>query len=123
MGLLRSVHRAAEPVVFDYSALAPPNKCKGKRDARALMPRAELEASPYRRDDRLMIECVVDGEWWPFAVSRCELKAPTPDLSKHLGDLLDCQYRTEVAFDVGGQVFRAHRAVLAVRSPVFMVEG
>ena len=52
-GLSRSVRRAAEPVVFDYSA--PPGKCKGKRGARALMLRSELEASPYLRGDRLTI--------------------------------------------------------------------
>ncbi|RLN04980.1 hypothetical protein C2845_PM13G02000 [Panicum miliaceum] len=58
MGLSRSLRRAVEPVVFDYSA--PHRKCKGKRGARALMLRSELEALPYLRGDRLTIECVVD---------------------------------------------------------------
>ncbi|XP_022685481.1 BTB/POZ and MATH domain-containing protein 3 [Setaria italica] len=95
-GLSRSVHRAAAPVVFDYSAAH--KKCKGKRGARAFMPRAELEASPYLRGDRLTIECVVD-----VVVAAGE-------------DLAD------IAFHVGGEVFRAHKVVLATRSPVFMAE-
>ncbi|KAG2576486.1 BTB/POZ and MATH domain-containing protein 1-like [Panicum virgatum] len=113
-GLSRSVRRAAEPVVFDYSA--PPGKCRGKRGARALMLRSELEAS-------LTIECVVDvvsGGVPPVAPRR--LRAPPSDLSKHLGELLDRQDQTDVAFDVRGEVFRAHKAVLATRSPVFMAE-
>ena len=108
------MRRAAEPVVFDYSA--PPGKCRGKRGARALMLRSELEAS-------LTIECVVDvvsGGVPPVAPRR--LRAPPSDLSKHLGDLLDRQDQTDVAFDVRGEVFRAHKAVLATRSPVFMAE-
>ncbi|PUZ49984.1 hypothetical protein GQ55_6G022900 [Panicum hallii var. hallii] len=117
-GLSRSVRRAAEPVVFDYSA--PHRKCKGKRGARALMLRSELEASPYLRGDRLTIECVVDVA--AAGVAPRQLRAPPSDLSKHLGDLLDQQDRTDVAFDVRGEVFRAHKAVLATRSPVFMAE-
>ncbi|RCV43900.1 hypothetical protein SETIT_9G331500v2 [Setaria italica] len=122
-GLSRSVHRAAAPVVFDYSAAH--KKCKGKRGARAFMPRAELEASPYLRGDRLTIECVVDvvvaaGE--AVAPPPRRLRAPPPDLSKHLGDLLDQQDLADIAFHVGGEVFRAHKVVLATRSPVFMAE-
>ncbi|CAN6354620.1 unnamed protein product [Urochloa humidicola] len=122
-GLSRSVLRAAVPVVFDYSA--PHKKCKGKRGARAFMLRSELEASPYLRDDRLTIECVVDvvvAEAAAVAPPPRQLKAPPSDLSKHLGVLLDQKDLADVAFDVRGEVFHAHKAVLAVRSPVFMAE-
>jgi speckle-type POZ protein len=47
---------------------------------------------------------------------------PQPDLASHLGHLLDSALGTDVSFVVGGEVFPAHRAVLAARSPVFSAE-
>jgi len=47
---------------------------------------------------------------------------PPPDLHRHLGDLLESKVGADVAFDVRGEVFMAHRAVLAARSSVFMAE-
>jgi speckle-type POZ protein len=125
-GLSRSVRREAVPVMFDYSV--PHNKCKGKRGARKFMPRSELEASAYLRDDRLTIECVVDvvadEARVPEAVALCRLRVPPSDLAKHLGDLLLNQHdqAADVTLAVQGEVFRAHRVVLAARSPVFMAE-
>jgi speckle-type POZ protein len=125
-GLSRSVRREAVPVMFDYSM--PHNKCKGKRGARKFMPRSELEASAYLRDDRLTIECVVDvvadEARVPEAVALCRLRVPPSDLAKHLGDLLLNQHdqAADVTLAVQGEVFRAHRVVLAARSPVFMAE-
>jgi len=105
-GLSRSVHRAAVPVMFDYSV--PHNKCKGKRGARKLMPRGELEASSaYLRDDRLTIECVVDvvadEARVPEAVALWRLRLPPSELAKHLGDLLLNQqddHAADVTLDV-----------------------
>ncbi|OQU79924.1 hypothetical protein SORBI_3007G046900 [Sorghum bicolor] len=47
---------------------------------------------------------------------------PQPDLASHLGHLLDSALGTDVSFVVGGEVFHAHRAVLAARSPVLKAE-
>ncbi|CAN6327553.1 unnamed protein product [Urochloa humidicola] len=48
---------------------------------------------------------------------------PPPDLREHLGALLRSpQVGTDVTFAVQGVAFRAHRAVLAARSPVFKAE-
>ncbi|CAO2142445.1 unnamed protein product [Urochloa humidicola] len=47
---------------------------------------------------------------------------PPPDLGRHLGNLLESQVGADVTFDVGGEIFTAHRAVLATRSSVFMAE-
>ncbi|KAF8775533.1 hypothetical protein HU200_004504 [Digitaria exilis] len=47
---------------------------------------------------------------------------PPSDLHRHLGDLLSTGVGADVAFDVAGETFAAHRAVLATRSPVFMAE-
>ncbi|CAN6359428.1 unnamed protein product [Urochloa humidicola] len=48
---------------------------------------------------------------------------PPPDLQDHLGALLRTpQVGADVTFAVQGEAFRAHRAVLAARSPVFKAE-
>ncbi|WVZ50333.1 hypothetical protein U9M48_001593 [Paspalum notatum var. saurae] len=43
-------------------------------------------------------------------------------MQRHLGDLLDSKVGGDVTFEVGGELFMAHRYVLAVRSSVFMAE-
>ncbi|KAK1606505.1 hypothetical protein QYE76_030178 [Lolium multiflorum] len=42
---------------------------------------------------------------------------PPSDLGIHLGSLLDHMDGTDVSFTIDGETFRAHRAVLAARSP------
>nr|XP_025883361.1 BTB/POZ and MATH domain-containing protein 3 [Oryza sativa Japonica Group] len=69
-GLPRSVFRAAQPVVFDYSVKH--KKCKGKRGTRAFMRRRDLESSAFVRDDRLIVE----GQ--PFAAHRIVLAMRSP---------------------------------------------
>ncbi|KAJ1257088.1 hypothetical protein BS78_K222600 [Paspalum vaginatum] len=46
----------------------------------------------------------------------------TSDLHQHLGDLLQTEKGADVVFEVGTQTFKAHRCVLAARSPVFSAE-
>lgn len=43
---------------------------------------------------------------------------PPSDIGIHLGRLLDHTEGTDVAFNVDGETFHAHRAVLAARSPL-----
>ncbi|KAK3123903.1 hypothetical protein QOZ80_8AG0637770 [Eleusine coracana subsp. coracana] len=50
------------------------------------------------------------------------ISVPTSDLGNHLGNLLDCSDGSDVSFSVGGETFRAHRAVFAARSPVFKAQ-
>ncbi|XP_047052139.1 TD and POZ domain-containing protein 1-like [Lolium rigidum] len=44
------------------------------------------------------------------------------DLGHELAMMFDNQDLTDVSFDVGGEIFSAHRLVLAARSPVFKAE-
>ncbi|KAL6858728.1 hypothetical protein ACP4OV_017730 [Aristida adscensionis] len=50
------------------------------------------------------------------------ISVPSSDLGSHLGHLLDCADGSDVSFSAGGETFRAHRAVLAARSPVFRAQ-
>jgi speckle-type POZ protein len=47
---------------------------------------------------------------------------PPSDIGIHLGCLLDHTDGTDVSLTIDGETFRAHRAVLAARSPVFRAE-
>ncbi|XP_044957408.1 BTB/POZ and MATH domain-containing protein 1-like [Hordeum vulgare subsp. vulgare] len=47
---------------------------------------------------------------------------PASDIGDHLRRLLDRADGSDVSFSVAGETFRAHRAVLAARSPVFRAE-
>ncbi|KAF8646566.1 hypothetical protein HU200_065788 [Digitaria exilis] len=47
---------------------------------------------------------------------------PPSNIGKHIGTLLDGTDGKDVSFLVDGETFRAHRAVLAARSPVFQAE-
>ena len=50
------------------------------------------------------------------------MKEPPSDLHQHLGELLTSKQGADVTFHVGGETFRAHRYILASRSPVFQAE-
>ncbi|KAF8655419.1 hypothetical protein HU200_061164 [Digitaria exilis] len=87
--------------------------------------RTELEASPYLRHDRLTIQCnltVILGSRVSQSEKTCGIQVPPLDLSHDLGRLLDAARGTDVAFKVKGEVFQAHKSVLATRSLVFEAE-
>ncbi|CAL4991246.1 unnamed protein product [Urochloa decumbens] len=85
--------------------------------------RVDLESS-YLDDDSFQIRCDVtvikDDRKETNTVEL--ITVPPPDLHRHLGDLYASQVGVDVTFEVGGKQFKAHRNVLAARSPVFMAE-
>ncbi|KAG2581372.1 hypothetical protein PVAP13_6KG030500 [Panicum virgatum] len=91
-GLPRSVRRSTAPVAFGAGRAG-----KRERGARTFMARAELAASLYP-------------------------PPPPPDMGGHLVALLRTRVGADVAFTVQGEAFRAHRALLAARSPVLNAE-
>jgi speckle-type POZ protein len=50
------------------------------------------------------------------------VSVPPSDLHGHLGALLETEKGADVVFEVSGETFKAHRCVLAARSPVFSAE-
>ncbi|CAN6299354.1 unnamed protein product [Urochloa humidicola] len=85
-----------------------------------------LEKSGYLKDDGIKIRCdvIISKEIHtedraaapPFVV------VPPSDMHKHFGDLLATEVGADVTFRVAGETFRAHRYILAARSPVFKAE-
>ncbi|CAL4916690.1 unnamed protein product [Urochloa decumbens] len=91
--------------------------------------REELERSKHLKNDCFAVRCdmVVVNDF--CAVEETDVDAsprfvsvPPSSLHQHLGELLVSEKGADVVFDVGGQMFAAHRCVLAARSPVFSAE-
>ncbi|GJN04933.1 hypothetical protein PR202_ga22517 [Eleusine coracana subsp. coracana] len=87
----------------------------------------------YLRHDVLRIRCLISVVGKEATVRNTighaeSLAAVIPpaakprDLHHHLGHLLDSKLGTDVTFMVNGELFPAHRIMLAARSPVFMAE-
>jgi speckle-type POZ protein len=56
------------------------------------------------------------------ATPSVEVEVPASDLPAHLGRLLEEQEGVDITFDVQGEVFHAHKIVLAMRSAVFKAQ-
>ncbi|TVU42538.1 hypothetical protein EJB05_08950, partial [Eragrostis curvula] len=84
----------------------------------------ELEESSYLRDDLLVIECDItviskESEALPGASL---VHVPPSDILEDFSKLERMTVGTDVTFTIDGEVFPAHKIVLAARSPVFMVQ-
>ncbi|CAL4935526.1 unnamed protein product [Urochloa decumbens] len=87
--------------------------------------RSELEASRFLLNDRLLVVCditVILGTPVSQSEPVCEIQVPPSDLSDNLGKLLESEEGADVTFEVEGEVFHAHKTLLAMRSPVFKAE-
>ncbi|KAK1608769.1 hypothetical protein QYE76_032442 [Lolium multiflorum] len=110
------------------SSFPPFNSCKDEppRGPARFMRRDLLEASPYLHDDCLVIECdvtVIKETQVVPAYKTSEIQVPPSDLSDNLAKLLQGKKGTDLTIKVsGGEVFHAHKIVLAMRSPVFDAE-
>lgn len=85
--------------------------------------RTSLEVSDFLKDDCLSVSCSVG-----VVRSRTEgpkiysINVPLPDIGQHYGKLLESGMGTDVNFEVDGEIFAAHKLVLAARSPVFRAQ-
>ncbi|XP_037438357.1 BTB/POZ and MATH domain-containing protein 1-like [Triticum dicoccoides] len=86
--------------------------CWGSRKLSA----AEVE-SVYLRNDCLMIECEIG-----VIKETLDIYVPPSDLLDNLATLLEGKIGADVTFKVQGEVFSAHKILLAVRSAVFNAE-
>ncbi|XP_037442052.1 BTB/POZ and MATH domain-containing protein 1-like [Triticum dicoccoides] len=114
-GLRSSVHKTG-PKIFsydDFNSFAPRIPYFKRR--------SEIEGSPYLKDDRLMIECVVTV-FKKSQITKTKqfpmIDMPPSDMIEHVGRLLEEKEGFDVSFIVGGETIEAHRFVLAMRSPV-----
>ncbi|OQU91745.1 hypothetical protein SORBI_3001G241600 [Sorghum bicolor] len=106
-----------ETEVINFSNETPCYGC-------AFMNRNELEKSELLKDDSLTIKCDImvikdvdidrtGANTAPFVV------VPASDMIQHLSSLLQSTEGSDVTFEIGREIFAAHRCVLACRSTVF----
>ncbi|KAG9271741.1 speckle-type POZ protein-like A [Astyanax mexicanus] len=81
------------------------------------------EANGLLPDDKLTLFCEVSVVQDSVNISGQSnmnmLKVPECQLSDDLGNLWECSRFTDCSLFVGGQEFKAHKSILAARSPVF----
>ncbi|CAL5011175.1 unnamed protein product [Urochloa decumbens] len=118
-GLTKSVHKT-DLRVFNSGDITRFSPQDG-----SFMSRSQFEASPYLRDDHLTIQCIVTVRKEPQVSAPAvlnEIEVPPSNIAEHLGNFLDAEEGADITFCVGGESFRAHKVVLAMRSPVFKAE-
>lgn len=87
--------------------------------------RSLFESPNYLRDDCLTIECIVtvtNGQRLTETKTLPRIEVPASDIIEHFAKLLETEEGVDVTFSVGGINLKAHKAVLATRSPVFRAE-
>ncbi|RLN04495.1 hypothetical protein C2845_PM13G07530 [Panicum miliaceum] len=122
---LSSPHHTSLPVVFNGE-----NPMQGF--TKFMRKDLELSLEGYMQDGCLVIECDLTvikeiqvkktAITSDFDIHGARPPPPPPDLSHDLRRLLESKEEADVTFKVKGEVFRAHKILLAVRSPVFKVE-
>lgn len=85
--------------------------------------RTALEASDYLKDDCLLIRCKIGVvQTTTTAPKIYSILLPPSDIGQHFGNLLESGEGADVKFEVDGEIFSAHKLVLAARSPVFKAQ-
>lgn len=85
--------------------------------------RTSLEQSDYLKDDCLLIRCIVGVvKTHTEGPKLYRIPLPPSDMGQQFGQLLETKKGTDVNFEVDGEVFPAHKLVLAARSPVFRAQ-
>ncbi|KAI5670607.1 hypothetical protein M9H77_10971 [Catharanthus roseus] len=85
--------------------------------------RTSLETSDYLKDDCLSMHCTVG-----VVRTRVEgpkqysISVPPSDMGKNLKYLMDSETGCDITFHVGDETFKAHKLILAARSPVFRAQ-
>ncbi|EXC19390.1 BTB/POZ and MATH domain-containing protein 3 [Morus notabilis] len=85
--------------------------------------RAAVETSDYLKDDCLVMKCTV-GVVRTHLEGPKQFAIPVPpsDMGRGLKDLLSSEVGCDIVFHVGDESYKAHKLILAARSPVFRAQ-
>ncbi|CAM8891508.1 hypothetical protein QQ045_026351 [Rhodiola kirilowii] len=85
--------------------------------------RVQLETSDYLKDNTLSISCTIGVvKSYTQGPKIYSIGVPASNIGQHFGHLLESGKRVDVKFEVDGEIFAAHKLVLAARSPVFRAQ-
>ncbi|OEL33331.1 BTB/POZ and MATH domain-containing protein 2, partial [Dichanthelium oligosanthes] len=126
-GQATAIYCMATPVLLFNTIDAGNNRRASWGNNFSIKKLSELEASPYLRDDCLIIHCTVTviKELWVEETAirpEFEVQVPPSNLLDNLGKLLEGKRGADVTFKVKDELFPAHKIVLAMRSSVFDAE-
>ncbi|XP_010256806.1 PREDICTED: BTB/POZ and MATH domain-containing protein 3 isoform X2 [Nelumbo nucifera] len=85
--------------------------------------RTTLETSDFLKDDCLIMHCTV-GVVRTRMEGHKQYNIPIPpsDMGQSLKELLETGLGSDIVFEVGDDIFKAHKLILAARSPVFRAQ-
>ncbi|KAI5010791.1 BTB/POZ and MATH domain-containing protein 1-like [Hordeum vulgare subsp. vulgare] len=101
---------------------SPTQDCWGKHE---FVTKSKLKTLSDANNGRFTVRCVLMVIQESRTVRNrrpIEIEVPPPTLQQSLEHMLKDGEGADVTFSVGGQLFKAHRCVLAARSPVFKAE-
>jgi speckle-type POZ protein len=82
-----------------------------------------LEACDYLKDDCLVIYCKVGVVRNHLeCLKLCSISIPPSDMGQGFKDLQESRVGGDVVFQVGNEMFKAHKLILAACSPLFRVQ-
>ncbi|CAL5070115.1 unnamed protein product [Urochloa decumbens] len=84
--------------------------------------KSSLQPLLHKNNDRFTIKCVLTVIRDPLIEDVSAIVVPQSNLLQDFVGMLKDRESADVTFSVGGQLFPAHRCVLAARSPVFRAE-
>ncbi|CAA6656790.1 unnamed protein product [Spirodela intermedia] len=85
--------------------------------------KAALERSNFLQNDSLFFECAISVvKTRTVTPIQWSIPVPTSDLGRSLGELLRTEMGSDVVFVVADESFKAHKLILAARSPVFRAQ-
>ncbi|XP_004503177.1 BTB/POZ and MATH domain-containing protein 3 [Cicer arietinum] len=84
--------------------------------------RSLLENSEYLKNDCLVMHCTVGVVKTRFEGSKQGVIVPAPDMGRDFKSLFESQVGCDMVFKVKSESFKAHKLILAARSPVFRAQ-
>ncbi|KAF9674691.1 hypothetical protein SADUNF_Sadunf10G0153200 [Salix dunnii] len=85
--------------------------------------RTTLETSDYLKDDCLIMNCTVGVVRTHLeGPNQYSISVPPSDMGQGFKELLESEAGCDIAFQVGDETFKAHKLILAARSPVFRAQ-
>lgn len=93
------------------------------RGYKRFLRRNALETSDYIKDDCLVMHCTVGVVRSRLEVPKLySIPVPPSDMGQRLKAMLESQVGCDIVFQVGEETVKAHKLILAARSPVFRAQ-
>ena len=107
----------------NFSIFSLMTLCLHFRGYKRFFRRTTLETSDYLKDDCLIMNCTVGVVRTRLeGPKQYSISVPPSDMGWGFKELLESESGCDIDFQVGDETFRAHKLILAARSPVFRAQ-